>query len=375
MIYDQVIDKLGITCPDKGSFYVCDDKPTKFIGCCTVDPCKTTTGDCPDGNLTAASFHPNSYQRIEGQDCVSGDPKVQWFSCAETSPPFLGCCSGNPCTDGGCKGSNLSAAVLNPDDSKAAAFLPDDYNQSKGLSAGAKAGIAVGCVVAGLAIIGLAAWWFWRRRKQKKQQQSREVVLGEKSRKSHSNHTSHMSSFNGPPPTPGHIYSPATDVNTPGPDRSTVYDPYGREHVVGSPTVSALTSNRSTFISGYEPSAPSISPYEGYSSSQPIPPMPSPSPNQWHPSMYNSDRQSQVEAYPYALNAISPMPTGIENAYYSPQQFDQHHLQPMTGVPMPQVRQQHVAELPVMMESEGVASAGYNLAPPRRATSGKRGRA
>ena len=167
----EVVDALGASCPDDGTFYVCENKPVRFVGCCTVDPCKTDDGVCPDDNLRAASFDPYSYNQFKPQQCVSDAPEVRWFTCAELETPFMGCCSANPCAEDGCHGKNVSAARLSDDDKNAAIFLPEDHDSGSGggLSTGATVGIAVGAVVAGLLLIGGLAWWFLKRRKRQQE--------------------------------------------------------------------------------------------------------------------------------------------------------------------------------------------------------------
>lgn len=170
----EVQSALGTTCPDSpGSFYVCEDKPTRFVGCCTVDPCKTTDGVCPDDNLTYTSFDQYSYNQIKPQECVSERPDVQWFTCGAIAVPFMGCCSVNPCVEeDGCPAENLFAARLSDDAEEAAGFLPEDHGEGGGLSTGATAGIAVGAAVVGLLIIGGLVWWFMKRRKRQQKASS-----------------------------------------------------------------------------------------------------------------------------------------------------------------------------------------------------------
>lgn len=170
----EVQSLFGVTCPNStGSFYVCEDKPIRFVGCCEVDPCKTEDGNCPDDELTATSFDPFSYSQLQPQECVSDDPDVEWYTCAALDPPFMGCCSVNPCVEGSCPDSEVSAARLNDDDDLAAIFLPEDYGEddgSGGLSTGATAGIAVGAVIGGLALISALVFFFLKKRKARQQE-------------------------------------------------------------------------------------------------------------------------------------------------------------------------------------------------------------
>ncbi|KAF7554543.1 hypothetical protein G7Z17_g2836 [Cylindrodendrum hubeiense] len=53
--YDP-IQNLGLGCPNGGDFWICANKPARFIGCCTSNPCETDYGVCPDEDLTPATF-------------------------------------------------------------------------------------------------------------------------------------------------------------------------------------------------------------------------------------------------------------------------------------------------------------------------------
>ncbi|RSL82366.1 hypothetical protein CEP51_005186, partial [Fusarium floridanum] len=50
------ISDLGLDCPFNGTFYICKDSPTRFIGCCTLNPCGTRKGLCPDEHLEPATY-------------------------------------------------------------------------------------------------------------------------------------------------------------------------------------------------------------------------------------------------------------------------------------------------------------------------------
>jgi hypothetical protein len=168
----EVQSRFGVSCPNStGSFYVCEKKPIRFVGCCTVDPCKTEDGNCPDDELVTTSFDQYSYNQLQKQDCVSDDPDVEWYTCAANNPPFMGCCAVNPCAEGECPDRELYAAKLNDDDKLAALFLPDDYKKDGGgLSTGATAGIGVGAALGGIAIISVLVFFFLKRRKRNQQE-------------------------------------------------------------------------------------------------------------------------------------------------------------------------------------------------------------
>ncbi|KAK3361952.1 hypothetical protein B0T24DRAFT_98779 [Lasiosphaeria ovina] len=122
---------LGITCPSGGAFYTCQNNATEFLGCCTSDPCRDGSGRCPVANLRPASFPAELYYDIPPQECgssgagsgSSSDPAALWYTCALTDPPFLGCCTANPCSSGSCPSGSLAAAKLNSDAGARSPFL------------------------------------------------------------------------------------------------------------------------------------------------------------------------------------------------------------------------------------------------------------
>ncbi|KAH8660915.1 hypothetical protein BGZ60DRAFT_356551, partial [Tricladium varicosporioides] len=86
-----------------------------FFGCCNSDPCNSK--GCPAADLKPAGLgtapgpasdttkNPNgSWYQYE--QCSAG----QWYTCADISPSFQGCCDINPCSNKGCPSSNLHAA-------------------------------------------------------------------------------------------------------------------------------------------------------------------------------------------------------------------------------------------------------------------------
>ncbi|KAH0491892.1 hypothetical protein TgHK011_003294 [Trichoderma gracile] len=214
---NPIVD-LGLSCPKGGRFYICEDQPTGFVGCCTIDPCATADGLCPDHHLQPSSFDPDAYGEILAQDCL--DPGFLWYTCRDSSPPFLGCCSQMACEPSGCPASKVGAASLAGNKQRAAPFLSRGSSSSSrepsssltkttssassvpsttlstvlstaasttggaptqdstqpaavsrpahpGLSKGAVAGIAVGVIAVGCALAGLFFWWFKQHKKQR----------------------------------------------------------------------------------------------------------------------------------------------------------------------------------------------------------------
>lgn len=178
------ISSLGLTCPDGGQFYVCQGNTTQFLGCCAIDPCADGTGSCPQTSLRNTSYTSEDYEDIPAQACVttsssSASQSALWYTCADTTPPFLGCCAGeNPCVAGGCGGSNgtLVAARLSDNTTDASPFMTSTSDAMTGttgsnmamLSTGATIGIAVGSAFGALAL-GIILFFVYKRRERKKQ--------------------------------------------------------------------------------------------------------------------------------------------------------------------------------------------------------------
>lgn len=113
--------RIAASCPFNVTFYACDFGE-KFLGCCeNGSPASTCTNGCPQEDLLPASFEKVYYDYVTRAACTRGD----WWSCADISPPFLGCCLSNPCL-GGCPPSDLTAAIfsLNQTDNPLYSAIP-----------------------------------------------------------------------------------------------------------------------------------------------------------------------------------------------------------------------------------------------------------
>jgi hypothetical protein len=182
----------GLSCTNGGQFYICEDDDVQFVGCCVNDPCGKNNGTCPDGDLRATTFDSDNYSDLPSQDCDNSQGVDNWYTCAFTNPPFLGCCSQNACGSG-CPRDRLVPAKLSEIENNRLDFLHPrsgesttassasetasatasstsaaDANEDDGLSTGATAGIAVGASIGGLFVLALLAWLFWLRPRQKK---------------------------------------------------------------------------------------------------------------------------------------------------------------------------------------------------------------
>ncbi len=112
----------GIYCVNGEPLYA-RNNVSAFLGCCTIDPGTTDDFLCPDGKVRPMMFNPDAYNKIPAQECLGNDANALWYSCAATSPPFLGCCTINPCNKGYCPGGYLKGAKLNSKDELATLFL------------------------------------------------------------------------------------------------------------------------------------------------------------------------------------------------------------------------------------------------------------
>lgn len=181
-----IIAELGLSCPDSGSFYICQGAQTQFIGCCTVDPCADDTGDCPQDSLRYSSYSKDNYVSIPAENCASPHNSSSWYTCANADPPFIGCCASNPC-NAGCSTDDLLAARIDDDPSNASVFLTPTTtgasssstgsaasssasgdNDSTSLSTGAIVGVAIGSSFAALIAAIVLFFCYKRREKAKK---------------------------------------------------------------------------------------------------------------------------------------------------------------------------------------------------------------
>ncbi|KAK1833456.1 hypothetical protein QBC39DRAFT_46960 [Podospora conica] len=169
-----MVSSLGLSCPTGGAFYICHNNATEFIGCCSSDPCADGSGHCPKNDLRSSSFSGDKYADIPAQECAGDNATARWYTCMSTLPPFLGCCSGNPCATGACLANELGAARLSPDSAARAAFLaldtPTPAPSGFVLPIGAIVGIAIGGLMFVLALVAVIVYkcgWHARKRKER----------------------------------------------------------------------------------------------------------------------------------------------------------------------------------------------------------------
>lgn len=178
------IADLGLSCPDGGSFYICKEAKSRFIGCCTENPCTDGTGDCPQSALRYSSFNKDAYRDVPQESCAAPHNESTWYTCTGISPPFMGCCASNPCANEGCPAKDLLAARLSDEPTNAAPFLTSTStadassssdNSSRGLSTGAIVGIAIGSALAVLIVVGILFFMYRRREKRRRDELAAKV--------------------------------------------------------------------------------------------------------------------------------------------------------------------------------------------------------
>lgn len=171
--------KFNPTCPTGSKWYACGTG-SKFVGCCATNPCSSDAG-CSAGNLRAASFDVAYYgtEAMPDQQCANAG--VRWYSCTLTHPPFLGCCSVDPCANiTGCPQQNLVQGLLSSSVATAEHMDPQPPLQTSTgpgnpVSTGAVVGVAVGGGV--VLIIAIACLWFMLRRRRDKRRAQNMAAL------------------------------------------------------------------------------------------------------------------------------------------------------------------------------------------------------
>ena len=154
----------GLSCPSGGTWYACSSG-VRFVGCCGTYPCDS---GCPDGNLEPATFNSSefptdeSFNKLSDQSCV--DASTKWWKCNFTSPPFLGCCSIDPCNSTvSCPRKNLVQGELSDVPALAAPYLTGISTSSVPVRP------IVGGVIGGVAlVIGVIVSWIYRRRQSRR---------------------------------------------------------------------------------------------------------------------------------------------------------------------------------------------------------------
>ncbi|EAQ82903.1 hypothetical protein CHGG_11079 [Chaetomium globosum CBS 148.51] len=102
------VPSTGASCPDGGSFYICENNATEFVVCCILDPCADDSGKCPHDGLRPASFSGDNHDEIPEQECSS-----------------LSSRQNDPCIAGSCQPGYMAPARLSSNVSDRAAFIEE----------------------------------------------------------------------------------------------------------------------------------------------------------------------------------------------------------------------------------------------------------
>ncbi|KAF1913918.1 hypothetical protein BDU57DRAFT_558850 [Ampelomyces quisqualis] len=159
----------NFTCPAGGEWYACGASTSKFVGCCTSDPC---SNGCVQGNIRQGAFDVAGHGKFPDASCGSSS---NFFTCAADTT-FWGCCKSDPCTNtpaATCKEGDLVPAFMErPEQFNAYApsSSPGASSSSDGGSSNsAVIGGAVGGGLGGAIIIGVLIFFFCRRRRRNPQ--------------------------------------------------------------------------------------------------------------------------------------------------------------------------------------------------------------
>ncbi|OAL37657.1 hypothetical protein AYO20_03164 [Fonsecaea nubica] len=188
---DTFNDSDYVSCPVGGEWWKCEDVnyPT-FIGCCSSNPCSGQM--CSPANLSPMGFGAvtTPVPDYPNHSCPYGG---LWYTCADNSVPFQGCCDSNPCNGQGCPASDLrpagvhtvvvagsstftvpatvattSSASVSSAPATTTSSTARAQPASKSVDTAAIAGGAVAAAVSLTIIIGLAVFCLIRRRRMKR---------------------------------------------------------------------------------------------------------------------------------------------------------------------------------------------------------------
>lgn len=123
------------TCASGGTWYACSSG-SGFVGCCTSDPCDN---GCAQSDLEPVTFDKDDYGTLPGANCTS----ALFYTCANNTPPFWGCCKSNPCTGGdtpgGCPSADLTGAFIDSPGQSSAFLTSSATSTSTSTSASSNA--------------------------------------------------------------------------------------------------------------------------------------------------------------------------------------------------------------------------------------------
>ena len=142
------------SCPQGGTYYACD-YGSRFLGCCTSNPCDK---GCPTGGLHVMTFNTQYTLKAAGA-CAAG---AQWWRCPNMSSAFIGCCRINACKNNGCPSANLTGAILPGNTQQKAPFKPFNTAPSSSNKTAIIGGVC-GAIGGLIILVVLLAAWRWRK--------------------------------------------------------------------------------------------------------------------------------------------------------------------------------------------------------------------
>ncbi|RMZ72896.1 Transmembrane domain of the Epidermal Growth Factor Receptor family of Tyrosine Kinase [Pyrenophora seminiperda CCB06] len=134
-------------CEAGAKWYACA-AGSKFVGCCTTDPC---SNGCAQGNIRPGAYNITHYGEFPDGSCGTSS---NFFSCI-AGPSFWGCCKSNPCAatpPSICPPGDLVPAFMDrPEQFKAYV----EANSTSDTSSKSNTGAIIGGVVGGVFVIGI----------------------------------------------------------------------------------------------------------------------------------------------------------------------------------------------------------------------------
>ncbi|KAL8898724.1 MAG: hypothetical protein Q9207_006554 [Kuettlingeria erythrocarpa] len=234
------------SCPQGGAWVACGFG-SRFVGCCVQASAACMNG-CSTDDLKPASFLKDRYLDVTGSVCP-GDSL--WYTCQNTDPTFMGCCTSDPCAQNGCPTVDFRAARLSTDEAEAGPYsaIPDPSSKmaqtstqsqtstslaaegptsratakpsSSPSASRASIGAVIGATLGGLVLLSFLtslAILLWRRRRGRRH--TAEITAPPiKKGTPTSSHTTSTSAFSAAPNTPSHHSPPSAhelDDSSPG---------------------------------------------------------------------------------------------------------------------------------------------------------------
>ncbi|KAF1947278.1 hypothetical protein EJ02DRAFT_417865 [Clathrospora elynae] len=152
-------------CPIGGEWYGCSTG-SKFVGCCTTDPC---TNGCVQGDIRPGGYNVSHHGEWPDASCGSAS---DFYTCS-SGDTFWGCCKTNACAatpPATCAQGDLVPAFMERPE-QFNVYAPASASPTSAPSSKSNTGVVVGGVVGGvlfLAIIGALIFFVIRKRRNQK---------------------------------------------------------------------------------------------------------------------------------------------------------------------------------------------------------------